>query len=88
MTEERNLMPHQLTLHERSRLAVTGVSDVVRFDEDTVILHTTLGTLIVQGTQLQLKTLDAGQVAVEGNINAMYYEETKQKGGWMHRLFS
>ena len=88
MTEERNLMPHQLTLNERSRLSVTGVSDVVRFDEDTVILRTTLGTLIVQGNQLQLKTLDAGQVAVEGNISAMYYEEMKQKGGFMHRLFS
>lgn len=88
MTEERNLMPHQLTLNERSRLSVTGVSDVVRFDEDTVILRTTLGTLIVQGSQLQLKTLDAGQVAVEGNISAMYYEEMKQKGGFMHRLFS
>ena len=34
MTEERNLMPHQLTLNERSRLSVTGVSDVVRFDEE------------------------------------------------------
>lgn len=88
MTEERNLMPHQLILNERSRLAVTGVSDVVRFDEDAVVLHTTLGTLIVQGSQLQLKTLDAGQVAVEGNISALYYEETKRKGGWMHRLFS
>ena len=88
MTEERNLMPHQLTLNERSRLSVTGVSDVVRFDEETVILRTALGTLIVQGSQLQLKTLDAGQVAVEGSISALYYEETRQKGGFMHRLFS
>lgn len=90
MTEDHNLMPHQLTLQERGRLAVTGVTDVVSFDEDAVILRTTLGTLVVQGTQLQLKTLstDGGQVAVEGTINAMYYEENRQKGGWMHRLFS
>lgn len=90
MTEDHNLMPHQLTLLERSRLAVTGVTDVVSFDEDAVILRTTLGTLIVQGNQLQLKTLstDGGQVAVEGTISAMHYEENRQKGGFMHRLFS
>lgn len=88
MTEERNLMPHLLTLQERSHLAVTGVADVVRFDEDAVILRTTQGTLVVQGTQLQLKTLEGGQAAVEGNIIAMHYEETRQKGGLMHRLFS
>ena len=90
MTEEHNLMPHQLTLSERSHLAVTGVTDVVSFDEDAVILRTTLGTLIVQGLQLQLKTLstDGGQVAVEGTIHAMHYEESRQKGGWINRLFS
>lgn len=90
MTEDRDLMPHQLTLWDRSRLAVTGVTDVVRFDEDAVILRTTLGTLIIQGNQLQLKTLstDGGQVAVEGSVSAMYYEENRQKGGFFHRLLS
>ena len=88
MTEERNPMPHQLTLQERGRLAVTGVTDVVRFDEDVVILRTSQGTLVVQGSQLQLKTLEAGQVVAEGSIQALHYEENRQRGGFMHRLFS
>ena len=45
MTEERNPTPHQLTLQERNYLTVTGVADVVRFDEDAVILRTSQGTL-------------------------------------------
>jgi sporulation protein YabP len=87
MTEEHNQLPHQLTLRQRSCLEVTGVTEVVRFDEEAVVLRTSLGVLIVQGSQLQLKTLEGGKAAVEGKIGAMHYEENRQRGGWMHRLF-
>lgn len=83
-------LPHKLTLTQRSNLTMTGVTDVVSFDDSAVILRTELGTLIVQGRELQLKTLssEGGQVAVEGNVSALIYEEPRQhKGGWIHRLF-
>lgn len=84
MAEERNL-PHRLTLDERRSLTMTGVTEVVSFDEGTVILRTELGTLLVQGRELQLKTLEGGNVAVEGHISALSYEEPRQ-GGWLSRL--
>ncbi len=87
MTEEHNQLPHQLTLRQRCCLEATGVTEVVRFDEEAVVLRTSLGVLIVQGSQLQLKTLEGGKAAVEGKIGAMHYEENRQRGGWMHRLF-
>ena len=81
------LLPHKLTLDERKKLTMTGVTEVVSFDENAVVLHTSLGTLIVQGRQLQLKTLtlDGGNVAVEGEISALHYEEPRQ-GKWLGRL--
>lgn len=82
--------PHKLTLNGRSNLTMTGVTEVASFDDGAVILHTELGTLVVQGRDLQLKTLSAegGQVVIEGNVAALVYEEPRQhKGGWMHRLF-
>lgn len=89
MGEERLQLPHKLTLNERSNLTMTGVTEVVSFDDSTVILHTSLGTLVVQGHGLQLKqlSLDGGQVAVDGNIASLLYEEQRQQGGWLHRLF-
>ncbi len=89
MTDERLVLPHKLTLSERSVLTMTGVTEVVSFDENAVILHTGLGTLVVQGRDLQLKTLstDGGQVAVEGTVSSLQYEEPRTKGGWKHRLF-
>ena len=85
MAEEK--LPHQLTLAERGRLTMTGVSEVVSFDENAVVLETSRGTLTVQGRGLQLKTLvpEGGQVAVEGQIFALVYEEPRQDG-WLRRL--
>ncbi len=86
MTEEH--LPHKLQLNERKNLIMTGVAEVVSFDDSTVVLQTSLGTLIVQGQQLQLKnlSLEGGQVAVDGSISALIYEEPRA-GGWRQRLF-
>ena len=82
-------IPHKLTLTERNTLTMTGVTEVVSFDDTTVVLHTTLGTLVVQGRDLQLKTLsqEGGQVAVDGTVSALSYEEPRQSGSWLSRLW-
>ena len=89
MDEDRIALPHKLTLNERRQLSMTGVSEVVSFDDTAVILRTQLGTLNIHGKDLQLKTLslEGGQVAVDGTISALIYEEPRQSGGWMRRLF-
>ena len=80
-------MNHDLTLQRRQKLTMTGVTEVVSFDEEAVVLKTSLGILNVHGRQLQLKTLslEGGQVAVEGNIAALIFEEPRQSG-WLSRL--
>ena len=84
---EETRLPHKLQLNERKNLTMTGVTEVVSFDENTVVLQTSLGLLIVQGQQLSLQnlSLEGGQVMVEGTISALSYEEPRQ-GGW-RRLF-
>ena len=81
-------MPHKLILNERKVLTMTGVSDVVSFDELCVILQTDLGRLIIQGRDLKLKqlSLEGGQVEVDGVISALNYEEPRERGGWVRRL--
>lgn len=82
-------LPHKLTLNERKNLTMSGVTEVVSFDDTAVILHTALGTLEIQGQGLQLKTLsiDGGQIAVDGHICALFYEEPRPEGGFWGRLF-
>ena len=80
-------MPHKLTLNSRKELAMTGVTEVVSFDENAVVLKTSMGLLSVHGQELQLKnlSLEGGQIAVEGKISAFLYEEPR-KGGALRRL--
>lgn len=86
---DEDKMPHSLNLVERSRLTMTGVSEVLSFDDSAVLLRTSQGVLTVQGRELQLKnlSLEGGQVAVEGNIHALVYEEPQTGGGLLRRLF-
>lgn len=87
MAEEQ--MPHQLSLEERSRLTMTGVTEVVSFEDTSVVLHTALGTLTVHGQGLQLKelSLEGGQIQVDGQVSALIYEDTGPARGWLGRLF-
>lgn len=81
-------LPHKLCLNERKALTMTGATEVVSFDDTAVVLRTALGTLLVQGQGLQLKTLslEGGQVAVDGNISALIYEEPRQGFRWRQLL--
>ena len=87
MGDDRMQLPHRLVLEERNLLTMTGVTEVLRFEDTAVVLRTQLGDLVIQGQQLQLRELsrEAGQMAVEGTVSALIYEEP-QRGGWLHRL--
>lgn len=89
MAEERLPQPHKLTLNDRKSLVLNGSAEVISFDENTVVLKTGLGVLTVQGQQLHLKTLspENGQVAVDGQISALIYEEPRPAGGLLQKLF-
>ncbi len=87
MAEELTL-PHKLSLTGRKSLSLTGVTEVVSFDESAVVLKTSMGLLTVHGQGLQLKnlSLEGGQVGVDGRVAALIYEENRPVGG-LRRLF-
>ncbi len=87
MPEDMTL-PHKLSLSQRKNLTMTGVTEVVSFDDSTVVLKTCMGLLTVHGQGLQLKnlSLEGGQVAVDGTVAALIYEEERPTAG-LRRLF-
>ena len=94
-TEKRDPMQAQtLSLRGRKSLEVNGVNDVVRLDEEGVVLSTVCGMLTVEGTSLRVKVLDleAGTVEIDGKIDAMLYfdaseNDGSEKRGLFKRLF-
>ena len=89
MAEQKPTLPHDLTLTERKHLTLTGVTEVMRFDEEDITMRTTLGLLAVHGNDLKLKTLslDGGHVVVDGDIQALIYQQDRpDRSGW-RKLF-
>jgi sporulation protein YabP len=86
--QDQMTLPHKLTLNSRKELSLTGVTEVIRFDEQAVVLKTALGILTVHGQGLHLKnlSLEGGQAAVEGTVSALIYEEPR-KSGALRRIF-
>lgn len=81
---------HKLTLVGREKLEITGVEEVESFDENTIIMSTSLGDLIVRGEGLHIETLslDGGALKVEGMVESLTYEEVREaRGGLLSRLF-
>lgn len=82
-------MPHCLTLEERKKLTVSGVEEVVNFDETQIVVQTVKGLLLVRGENLRVDALEksAGELRVSGLIIDLGYEETGPRGKLWSRLF-
>lgn len=78
-------------LEEREQLSVSGVEEVESFDENTIVMLTNRGTLIVRGEELHIEklSLDGGDLKVEGTIDSLTYEDSgrDRAGGLFARLF-
>lgn len=66
-----------IILENRNRLNVTGVIDVLNFDEQIITVVTDLGILIIKGSDLHLNkfNLDNTELSVEGEINSLQYND-------------
>lgn len=81
-------LPRRMTMEERERLTVTGVGEIVHFDENTVAMRQGEDLLVVRGEGLALRKLEPGEgkVEVRGRLSAMSYEQAQGKGGFLRRL--
>ena len=79
-----------LALKNREILNLTGIEDVISFDEMSVYVVTGNGNLLIEGTGLHITTLDVsnGNMTVEGFIRSMLYndKETTKKGGFFSKV--
>ena len=81
--------PYGLTLDRREKAAVTGVTDVERFDENEIVLTTHGGRLILTGTGLHVASLqlEEGKLLVDGAIDGVQYDGAGpvRRGGFLRR---
>ena len=61
-----------LVLENRGKLSVSGVNDVLSFDDQVVMVDTELGLLTVKGENIRINklSLDTAEVIIEGEISS------------------
>lgn len=94
--EDRNVIKtgviQNIILENRQKLSISGVNDVLSFDDQVVMVDTELGLLTVKGYNLKINKLsiDTSEVIVEGDINYLAYSEKneeKEKTSLLSKIF-
>ena len=78
-----------IIIEDRKKLTLSGVKDVISFDDETLLLETVLGRLTVTGAGLHIVNFDtaSGDLFAEGKIYAAVYTSDEKNGGFFSRVF-
>lgn len=88
-----NNIIQNLILENREKLTITGVVDVLSFDDQIVIVETQLGLLTIKGEELRINklSLDSSEVIIDGEIFNLGYSEAgvnkKSSGSILGKIF-
>lgn len=89
--KDNNQAVQNLILENREKLSISGVIDVLSFDDQIVILETELGMLTIKGEDLRINKLsiDTQDVIIEGNIVSLSYSEKEERknGNLLGKIF-
>lgn len=81
---------HEIKILRRKEMSISGVCEVISFDEESIRLMSIEGEIYVEGEEIKIGVLDTdrGIVTFTGKINGFYYvsEEKNQKRGFFSRL--
>lgn len=79
MSDETKGM-HSVILENRKKLALSGVKDVISFDDCAVVMQTVLGRLTVKGDSLHISGFnrETGDLQMDGLISIFGYSDTEK----------
>ena len=91
MEQQKETFSTAISLKKRSELNISGVSDIISSDENSIYLNTADGTLTVEGADLRIISIDVsgGYMNVEGKVDSLVYNDRTQtqKSGFFARMF-
>ena len=80
---------NNIIIENRERANISGVSEVLHFDEHEVCMNTTQGklTLLGDGLHVEKLNLDIGEISVVGRIDGMEYTGVQREGSFWSKIF-
>ena len=66
---------HKLILTNRSKISLNGITDILSFDVNEILIETELGMLMIRGKDLHVNrlTLEKGEVDISGKVDSLQY---------------
>lgn len=88
----KGVQRHKIVIDERQDISISGITEVISFDEESIVCDTNMGAVAIRGSDLHITRLDlqAGILEAQGNIDSTEYTELsvfEQKGGLFKRIF-
>ena len=80
-------------LENREKLNISGVLDVLSFDDQIIIIETELGLLTIKGENLKINKLniDTSEVTLDGFVSTLSYSNSdsikKNASGLIGKIF-
>lgn len=76
-----NLEKQSITLVNRQVLTMGGVSDIAGFDDNCVILDTSMGRITVEGSGMKIESLtkEEGNILIRGDITGIFCSDIPVK---------
>ena len=72
---------HSISINERKNIIISGIKKIDSFDEEEFLLETTMGYIVIKGSNLEIIKLDTyqGNISIKGKINSLNYVDSTNK---------
>lgn len=89
MAKEENT-GHLISLENRKRLKMTGITEVIAYNDDIIALKSKQGDLNISGKNLNINKLNLEEtnLVITGHITKIKYENKNNKKGLLKKLFN
>ncbi len=86
---QNNKKKHSISMKNRSDLVIEGVRSVPTFSEKTVVVELEEETLIIDGENLDIKSLDtdSGKAKIDGKVSSIRYGVIKNQMSLLKKVF-
>lgn len=89
--ENQSNILQNVILENRKKLTLTGIKDVLSFDDEIIVVESELGLINIKGMDLKVNkiSVETGDVIIEGTIKMIEYSDKDNfsKQSLMSKIF-
>ena len=70
----------EIIIRNRSFVEIDGINNIRSFDDESVLLESSAGKIIVEGEELRIESLEKinGKILICGKIKGVFYPDFKE----------